>query len=285
MLRDLALQALVVAMMTAVGLDLSLAEARAGLSKRWLLALALVVNLLVMPALVVGLSWALVLPSGLATGLLVCAVAPGGPTGPLFTRLARADLGFATALQVLLSSIVLISAPISLELLGGHGDRSVMLPMAQTLALFQLLPLAAGLALRWRWPELAGRLAKPIGMLANGLLVAVVLGLLVTRGHLLASQGLGVHFGLIGLVLLPISLGLVWPAKSSALRATLIAAGLVTTVRNLTIALLLASSFYADDPSVDIAILVWGFYMMLLPGLLSWRLGRAKLRAAEVALG
>lgn len=283
-MRDLALQVLVVAMMLAVGLDLSLEEARAGLAKRWLLALGLLINVVVMPAMVVGMSWALALPSGLATGMLVCAVAPGGPTGPLFARIARADLGFATALQVLLSAIVLVSAPLSLELLGGEGERSLIWPMARILALFQLLPLAIGVTTRWRWPQLAERLAKPIGMFANALLLAVVLGMLITRGELLLTQGLAVHLGLIALVLLPLGLAQIWPA-SAAMRATLVSTGLVSTVRNLTVALLLSTSFYADDPSVDTAILVWAFYMLALPGLLSWRLGRAKLRAAESALG
>ena len=42
------------------------------------------------------------------------------------------------------------------------------------------------------------------------------------------------------------------------------AAGIVTAVRNLSIALLLSHSFIAD-PQADVGILVWGFWKMVLP--------------------
>lgn len=272
MLRDLALQALVVAMMAAVGLHLPLANAWAGLRRWWALALALVANLVLVPALVLGLCELLALSAGTRMGLLVCAAAPGGPTGPMFTRLARADLGFGTSLQVLLSVLALMSAPLTLELLGRHGGASIVWPMARTLAVFQLLPLVLGMLVRQRRPAWADRLGPPMGTLANALLLLVVLGLLATRGQELLGQGLAVHAAFIALVVLPLLPGLAWPAV--ALRPTLVAAGLVTTVRNLSVALLLSASFFAHDPAVDVAILVWGFYMMVIPGLLAWRVGR-----------
>lgn len=272
MVRDLALQALVVAMMAAVGLHLSFTEAWAGVRRVWVLALALVANLVLMPALVLGLGELLALSPGTRMGLLVCAAAPGGPTGPMFTRIARADLGFGTALQVLLSVLALLSAPLTLELLGRHGEHSLLWPMVQTLAVFQLLPLVGGMLVRrWR-PGWADRLGPPVGKLANALLLLVVIGLLVTRGDALLSQGLGVHAAFAALVLLPLGVGLAWPARRA--RPTLVAAGLVTSVRNVSVALLLSASFFSHDPAVDVAILVWGFYMMVIPGLLAWRLGR-----------
>jgi BASS family bile acid:Na+ symporter len=281
MLRDLALYALVVVMMAAVGLHLSLDQLWSGL-RRWIvLALAVLANLVLMPMLVLGLSGLLALPPGATTGLLVCAAAPGGPTGPLFARISRADLGFATSLQVLLSVLALVSAPLTLELLGGSSERSLLWPMVQTLAQFQLLPLALGMAVRHRRPAWAERLGPPMGKLANLLLALVVVGLLVTRGAALLDQGPGVHAALMALVLLPLAFGLAWPAGTTG-RPTLVAAGMVTTVRNVSVALLLSASFYARDPAVDVAILVWGFYMMVIPGLLAWRLD-ARARASAAA--
>lgn len=282
MFQDVAIAALVVAMMAAVGLDLAPADALAGLRKRGILAAAFVANVVLMPALVVWLSDLLALPRGLAIGLLVGAVAPGGPTGPLFTRIAGADLGFATSLQVLLSVAALLTAPLSLELLGGEGSGSLLWPMARALALFQLLPLALGIALRVLREPLARRLARPVGLVANGLLLAVIVGLMVSRGAELLTQSLRVHLMMIGLSTLPCALALAWPAAAGA-RPTLLAAGLVTTVRNMSVALLLSASFFAEEPLVDGAILVWGFYMLALPGLLVWRLGARARGSAIVA--
>jgi bile acid:Na+ symporter, BASS family len=272
MLRDMTLQALVVAMMATVGLHLPFFDAWAGLRRARVLALAVLANLVLVPALVLGLSELLALPAGARMGLLVCAAAPGGPTGPLFTRIARADLGFGTSLQVLLSVLALFSAPLTLELFGRQGGESLLWPMVKTLALFQLLPLGLGMLVRqWR-PTWADRLGGPLGKLANVLLLAVVLGLLVTRGHVLLAQGASVHAALVTLVVAPLALGLAWPA--GPLRRTLLATGVVTSVRNASVALLLSASFFANDPAVDVAILVWAFYMIVIPGLFAWRLGR-----------
>jgi BASS family bile acid:Na+ symporter len=274
MLRDLALQLLVVAMMASVGLHLSLAEAWAGLRRWWVLALAVLANVLLMPALVLGVGELLDLSAGTRMGLLVVAAAPGGPTGPMFTRMAGGDLGFGTSLQVLLSVLALVGAPLTVALLGGHGGQSLLWPMVEMLALFQLLPLVSGMLVRgWRraW---ADRLGPLLGKLANALLLLVVIGLLVTRGEDLLTQGLGVHAALVALVVLPIASGFAWPP--GPLRATLLAAGFVTTVRNVSVALLLSASFFVHDPAVDVVILVWGFYMMVIPGVLAWRLGRMR---------
>lgn len=270
MLQDLAIKLLVVAMMVAIGLDLPLAQLREGLRKRVPLAVALLVNLLVVPLAVFGLTAVLGLGSAATIGLLVCAVAPGGPTGPLYTRIARADLGFATSLQVCLCFVALFTAPLSLELLGGgSNDRALLWPMMRTLALYQLLPLCVGMGVRaWREP-IALRLSKPMGLVANALLVAVIVGMLVTRGHLLLEQSLVLHALTCGLVLVPVAAGFVWPGP----RATMLAAGFVTTVRNMSVALLLSASFFAD-PTVDAVILVWAFYMLILPALVAVALGR-----------
>ena len=100
----------------------------------------------------------------------------------------------------------------------------------------------------------------------------MVVALLFTRGSILLTQGIAVHLVLLSLVVLPLALAHVLPGA----RETWLAAGFVTSVRNLTVALLLSAKFFASDPSVDVAILVWAFYMMTIPGLLAWRLGRAK---------
>lgn len=276
MLQDLAIKVLVIAMMLAVGLDLSWTELRAGLGKTAALATGFAVNVLVIPLVVFALVSVLDLGAGVGVGLLIVAVAPGGPTGPLFTRIARADLGFATSLQVALCFAALLTAPLSLERLGGPavGGASLLWPMTRTLAVYQLLPLCVGMVVRARYESLALQLAKPIGTIANALLLAIIVGLLATRGHILLEQPPSLHLLTCALVLAPLAVGFVAPGG----RATMVAAGFVTTVRNLSVALLLSASFFSDDPTVDAVILVWGFYMMLLPALIAVWSGRARVR-------
>ena len=265
-MQSIAIALLVVSMMATIGLELTIEDLRRGLAWRRTLALALIGNVLLIPAMVYGMTVALSLPAGLATGLLICAVAPGGPTGLLFSRIARANMGFATALQVLLAWVGLFSAPLLLSLAAEqHGEASLFWPMFRTLALFQLLPLAAGMTVRARAPELAKRLVKVLGITANALLALIIISMILLRGHLLLEQGPAVHVLLIGLVMLPLAPILV--VKLLGRESALVTAfGFVTTVRNLSVSLLLAASFF-DDPAIDAALLLWGFYMMVLPAL------------------
>jgi BASS family bile acid:Na+ symporter len=273
MLQELSIKLLVVAMMLAVGLELPWVVLRESLRERARLVGAVLLNVIVFPLVVFSLCRALVVDASVALGLMVCAVAPGGPSGPLFARIARADLGFATSLQVTLCFVALLSGPISLELLGGvAGERSLLWPMTWTLALYQLLPLCVGIGLRNRQEALARRLSRPIGVVANVLLVAVIVGMLFARGHILLEQSPTVHALCCALSLVPIGLGFVWPGE----RPTMIAGGFVTTVRNLSIALLLSASFFADA-EVDAAILAWAFYMLVLPAIVAAAIGRVRL--------
>lgn len=268
MLQSIAISVLVVLMMVAIGLDLTVEDLRAGLRQRWALAIAGLINLVAVPAIVFALSRSM--PAGVAVGLVMVAAAPGGPTGPLFARMARADLGFATSLQVLLALAGLVTAPLTLELLAGQsGERSLFLPMLATLVAFQLVPLAVGMLVRARKPDAAARMARPLGIVVNVLLLAIIVGLLTTRGQILLQQTLAFHGLLIGLVLVPLAVAIAWPRDPDRAKAI----GMVTTVRNLSVALLLSATFYTD-PEVDAAILCWGFYMMALPaGIAAW-LGR-----------
>jgi BASS family bile acid:Na+ symporter len=266
--QSIALKVQIVAMMVAVGLQLRPADLLLALRRPFRLLGMVAVNLVVFPALV----WALMMwvgaPPGLAAGVLLCAAAPGGPTGPLFTRLAGGDLGFATAAMVVLGFLGLVTAPATVSLmLGSSGGEGLLGPMFTTLAVYQIAPLTAAMLVRRAAPDLARRLAVPAARLANLCLVAVILGLLVARGEALLSVGFGLQAALVG-ALLP---WLAPVALAADAGGTLRAAGIVTAVRNLSIALLLSHSFFAD-PQTDVGILVWGFWMMVLPAALAlWR--------------
>lgn len=75
------------------------------------------------------------------------------------------------------------------------------------------------------------------------------------------------------LVLLP---AVLVPVGAGLLRA----GAIVTTVRNMSLALLLASRFF-PDPETEVAILVWGFWMLALPGALGTWAARRDRRSLE----
>lgn len=265
---------LVLVMMLAVGLKVGPAELWAIRRRPRVLAASLAVNLLVVPALAFALCRLFVLPIEMSVALLLCAAAPGGPMGPLFADRARADLAFAISLMTLLCAVSVATTPLTLSLfavfLAGADGGADPLALARTLALYQFAPLALGVAMRARRPDWADRLAPSLTRLANGLLVALVLGLLLGKGVQLVSFGAGALVAINLLVALCLVLG--WSAARGD-AATARGASLITGVRNLAIALLISAT-HVRDPRTDIAILCFGLFMLCVSGGLAVVWGR-----------
>src|SRR5262249_29122908 len=138
---------------------------------------------------------------------------PGAPVGPPFAAIARGDVPSAIGQMVVLAGLSALFSP---ALLGMLLDRLLpaselqidYLAIVRTLLMAQILPLAVGLAIYHRLPKLAERVAKPIGVVANLLLVVVVVMLLMKEYETLALIRLRGWFGMV--LLLASSLGIGW---------------------------------------------------------------------------
>lgn len=275
---DLALQLLVVVMMVAIGLELRVTQLIDGLRDgRWI-AGALILNVVAVPAAVWAVAHLGDSASGMAVGFVLLAAAPAGPIGPMLSRLSQADLGFSTALMVLLGAVGLISTPITVGVISDTGpdaDRSLTLAMFVALLVFQIVPLIAAMALGAWFPAVAAVLTRPLRLLANLLLVGIVVALVVLRGDLLLGTSLAVHLALVAGLVVVLAPSLAMARPESMLRSLLT----VTAVRNMSIALFLASRFF-DDPQVEAGILIWSFWMIVIPGMMGSIAGR--FRTAEL---
>src|SRR5262249_3696639 len=125
------------------------------------------------------------------------------------------------------------------------------LAIVRTLLLAQILPLAVGLAIHHRAPKLAERAAKPIGLVANLLLVIVVVMLLMKEYETLALIRLRGWSGM--LLLLASSLGIGWLCGGPG-RPTRKALAVTTGAHNAAVALVIVSKNFADTPAVTAVI-------------------------------
>ncbi len=269
---SVALAALVVIMMISIGLEIAPANLRQSLAKwKWLLA-AVVLNILIFPFITWLAIETVAAPVGLAAGFLLCAAAPGGPVGPVLSRLANSDLPFATGLMVVLGILGLATTPLTASILIEGNDGSVFWPMFAALLLFQIAPLVAAMAVRKFAPSVAASLAKPMRLLSNVLLVVIVVALVATRGEVLVGVSLATHVVLVGGLLVLLVPVLLMARPNSIARGLLI----VTGVRNMSVALLLANRFFTE-PDVEAAILLWSFWMLLLPAVVGFAAGRFRM--------
>jgi bile acid:Na+ symporter, BASS family len=203
--------ALLVAMAITAGLKVKVEDVVGAFRRTRPMILGLVLNFLIIPAVAIGLIQVLDAPPLVAAGVLIMAVCPGAPFALPGTAVARGDVPFAVGLMVANVVLSVVLAPLLLGLLlggiPGAEDLKIDYPkIILTLLASQLVPLGLALWFHRRYPERAGKLARPMEIVQNLLVVAVVVvGLLAqykSLGHLTLTFFLGFYLlfaaGLVG---------------------------------------------------------------------------------------
>ena len=176
-------------------------------------AVGTVCQILLLP--LIGALIALVVPMqpGIAVGLIILAVCPGGPSSNLVTYLAKGDVALSVSLTAVSSVITVFTIPLSSNLalqyfLGTNTE--IALPIGSTMLqifLITLLPTVIGMAIRQQFPDTARRLEKQMSRLATGLLALIIVLLLVSEGSRLPGFLVQVGIGVVLLNLLAMLTG------------------------------------------------------------------------------
>jgi bile acid:Na+ symporter, BASS family len=259
MLMDLLSKAATVAMlsfvissMVAMGAGLTLGQIIEPLRNVRLVVLALLANFVLMPLSAFVLAKALWLDEPLGIGLLLLGCAAGAPFLPKLAELAKGNLAFAVGAMVLLMVVTVGYLPIVLPLLL-PGVTVDPWKIARSLVLLMLLPLAAGLALKARYENLAARVKPLFDLISNVSLILLVL-LITTANIDKVLQVFGTRGILAGLLFIAIGYGTGLLLGGSAADTRRVMA-LGTAQRNIAAALVVASQSF-DDPKVVVMVIV-----------------------------
>jgi bile acid:Na+ symporter, BASS family len=266
-----AVAALLVASMLAIGTALTVGDFRTLARRPGVVAGAVALNVIVVPGLAVALTRLADLGPEVALGIVLAAAAPGGGTGALLTLYARGDLAVSAALQGIHAPLGLLSVPLWAAAAGHDplpaGRGGLLLIGAGLVG--QLVPLAGGMWLRHRRPEVARQVHRRARRVADILLLVLVAYFVVTGAGRLPQLGwktlavvAAVVAACLALVLLP------WPAPAPVRRAI----AMTTAVRNLSLALFVAS---AASTTVVLTLLAYGLLMYGLSLPVAWRLARS----------
>lgn len=250
-----------VEMMAVIGLGVTCADLLAS-ARDWRLAgRAALANYVCVPAATVGLMLLFGPHPLVAVGFLILAVCPGAPYGPPFTAVAKGDVPRAVGLMVLLAGSSAVLAPLLLHYLLPlvSGDEPLTVDTTRivvTLLATQLLPLCAGVAVRqWR-PALAERLQEPAKLVSKVLNLAVVGLILATQFGLLLEIRPRGFVGMLALLAASWAAGWFLGGPGSDLRRTMT---LTTSLRNVGVGLVIASSAFPGTPAVT-AVLAYGLF-------------------------
>lgn len=258
----------VLSSMLSMGLGLTLGEIATPLRSVRRVVMSLLANFVLVPLVALGLAALLRLDEPFGVGLLLLGSAAGAPFLPKLTQLAKGNLAFAVGLMVLLMVITVGFLPLVLPLLlsGVSVDSA---KIARSLFLLMLLPLAAALVVKARFPFAAARTRPILDRISNLSLILFTLMLItVNVNNVLAV--FGTRAILAGLLFIIISFGIGWLLGGPEPDARRVVA-LGTAQRNIAAALVVAAQSF-EDPKVVVMVIVVAIVGLLILMPLSRRL-------------
>ena len=272
--------------MLGLGLTLTVSDfARVGKHPKAVL-IALVCQLILLPAVCFALVLAFQLPPVLAVGMMLLAASPGGTTANLYSHLFRGDVALNISLTAINSVLAVITLPIIANLAIGYflpGGEQVGLQLVKTLEVFAivLLPVVLGMLIR-RWkPSFADAMDKPVRIASVIILVVVIAGAVVSNREILVANFATLALITVLFCVISLGVGYVVPLLFKVGRAQAIASGFEIGIHNATLAIVIAQSVLGSL-ELSLPAAVYGVLMFFVAAAFGFLvLGRARKTAVD----
>ena len=199
--------------MLGLGLSLTLADFKRVVVFPKAALIGLTAQLVGLPLTAFALAWLFDPAPTVAVGLVILAICPSGVTSNAYTFASRGDVPLCVTLAATTSVITVFTIPfltfLALQVFLGQDQRPDLpvLFMLKELMLLTLVPIALGMAVRAKWPEVAKKVEEPLRRMVLYLLF-LVLGLgVLSSWEILVNEIAGVGLLVITMNLLTMGLG------------------------------------------------------------------------------
>lgn len=265
--------------MFGLGLSLTVADFRRVARTPRAVAVALVLQVLVLPVVAFGLVVAFDLDPLLAVGVMLLAASPGGTTANLFSHLFRGDVALNISLTAINSVLAAVSIPLitnfAISYFDADGELGLQFGKVLQVIAIVLIPVAVGMAVRSRSAAFAARADRPVRIFSIAVLVLVSIGALLGERENLAGyvEQVGLVTGLFCLASL--TLGYTGARLLRLDERQAIATSMEVGIHNTTIALTIALSVL-DSTEVAIPSAVYSVLMYLLATAFGYTITRGR---------
>jgi BASS family bile acid:Na+ symporter len=208
---------------------------------------ALVCQVVVLPAACFGLVLAFGLAPELAVGMMLLAASPGGTTANLYSHLFGGHVALNVTLTAINSVLAVITLPVVVNLSVAHflaDEANLGLQFDKVVQVFAivLIPVALGMLVRSRRPDLAQRLGRPVKILSVVVLVGVIAGAVLAERENIADYFVAVGLAVLAFNVLSLLVGYGVPRLVGVERSAAVAAGFEIGIHNSTLAITIAVS-------------------------------------------
>ena len=283
-LTTVGLPAALAVVMLGLGLSLTVDDFRRVLRYPRLVSIALVCQIVLLPAVCFGLVVVADLRPELAVGMMLLAASPGGVTANLYSHLFGGHVALNVSLTAVNSVLAAVTLPIVVNVSSDYflGDATTVgLQFGKVLQVFAIVlaPVAVGMAVRARFPSGAARLGRPVKTLSVVVLVAVTAGAILKERDNIADYVVAV--GVVVLVFNVVSLtaGYGLPRLAGVDRPDAIAAGMEIGIHNSALAIAIAvSPTLLDNAQIAIPAAVYGILMFFTAAAFGYLVARRRRR-------
>ncbi|RLK22553.1 BASS family bile acid:Na+ symporter [Micromonospora sp. M71_S20] len=270
--------------MLGLGLTLTVDDFRRVVTYPRAVLVSLFCQMLILPAVCLGLVLAADLRPELAVGMMLLAASPGGSTASLYSHLFKGNVALNVTLTAINSVLALFTLPliVNLSVAAFMGsDSSLGLQFDKVLQVFALvlIPIAVGMTVRRRRPGFAARMQQPVKVLSIVVLVVVLTGAVIgIRDELAATVG---AVGLIALLfnLISLAIGYAAPRLLRVGHRESVASSFEIGIHNATLAITIAlSPALLDNSDIAMPSAIYGtlmFFTAAVFGFVAARRGRA----------
>jgi BASS family bile acid:Na+ symporter len=215
----------------------------------------------------------------LAAGLMIVLVCVGGSNSTLIQFLLAGDVALSITLSALTNAVTIFTIPFlanwSLkQFLGQDTPIQLNIPMTiMQLFVFTLLPMIIGMLIKWRAPQLAQRLERPVKILsAVGLAIAIIPATILQWG--IISGGavqVGVPVLVSNVVLMLVGLGVGMLARLP--RNQQLCLGIEFGIQNGVLAIYIANALLQNQ-TMFVSALIYSILMLFSGLAFAWIVGR-----------
>ncbi|MFI6318054.1 bile acid:sodium symporter family protein [Nonomuraea sp. NPDC050556] len=251
--------------MFGLGLSLTVADFRRVVAYPKATLIALACQIVVLPAVCLGLVLLFGLPPALAVGMMLLAASPGGTTANLYSHLFGGDVALNVTLTAINSVLAVATLPLLTNLaigwFGGSGTLGLQFGESAKVVAIVLVPVAIGMAVRRFATAFALRAEKPVKIISGVILFLVIVATLVKE-----KDNLGDYIASVGLICLvfsviSLSVGYFVPLLAKVGRGQAVAScfeiGIHNATLSITVATLLLNNTQMAVPSATYGVLMF----------------------------
>lgn len=268
--------------MLGLGLSLTLNDFRRVVRYPKAVTVALVCQMVLLPAVCFFLIKFSGLSAALAVGLMLLAASPGGATANLYSHLSKGDVALNISLTAINSVLTLFTLPLIVNFsLDYFMDSGQYIPMQfkKVVEVFAivLIPVTIGMIIKSKWEGFAVKMDKPVKIASALILIIIIVSVTIREKQVLMDYAGELGIPVLLFNLLSMAIGYFVPRLVKVEKKQAIAIGMEIGIHNGTLAIYIALSVLGNS-MMSVPPAIYSLLMFFTAAVFGFWVSRGKVR-------